>query len=73
MKADLPSVVMRMLEERAELSAKLARAITFVSSETFKHLPTDEQTVFNEQVFHMDRYLDALDHRVEMIRKRIGA
>jgi ubiquinone biosynthesis protein UbiJ len=70
--SELPSVVKRMIAELEEIEPRLDRATAFLQSETFKHLPPEEQLLFHDQVTHMRGYRDSLTTRLEMIKKRIG-
>lgn len=67
-----PGVVQRMEIELEELTDRLGRAKGFVGSETFNHLPTVEQDIFKQQVFHMEGYEKALRDRLGLICKRLG-
>lgn len=69
---DKPGVVQRMEAELEELTGRIDRASTFLSTGTFESLPGTEQVVFKEQVRFMEGYAKTLRLRLGMICERLG-
>ena len=59
----------RVVTERAELSEKINKLLTFLTTDTFKSLPEREQYLLNRQVSHMGFYLDTLDERIALFNQ----
>ena len=68
----IPSVITRMHAEALDLSGKIERAMTFLSTETYKGLPKIEKALFNKQINHMMAYRAVLLERLELVRERNG-
>lgn len=54
----------RVIAERDELSEKLDKLRTFLTSMIFTSLPRDEQRRLTRQTLIMSDYLDVLDERI---------
>lgn len=69
----VPSVVLRMQEELAELRGRLERANAFVDANTtFATLPVSERDLFHAQIQAMTEYEVALSTRLDLISKRLN-
>lgn len=54
----------RVLDERAELAAKLERLNDFIGFQRFLELDKDEQSRLRRQASAMTKYLEILDERI---------
>ena len=58
----------RVLDEREELAAKVARLMAFTGGDAFRRLPPEDGILLMHQLYAMRKYLEALDKRIERFR-----
>jgi hypothetical protein len=60
----------RVVEEKAQLDAKLAKLRSFMNGSVFPTLPGDDQDLLSEQANLMQQYSDVLNRRIERFSAR---
>lgn len=56
--------------ERDELSIKLNRLNEFMADEKFLELDSENQTLLMDQQYHMTKYLEILDKRIDHVTSK---
>lgn len=68
-----PPYQQRVIDEAAELEAKLARLAAFMGTPVYNALPADERSRLNRQQSAMTDYLAVLNERIDAFTPRSSA
>ena len=58
----------RLIQERNDLYEKLTKLVLFKETPIFKNLPDDDKLLLARQQAAMNKYLEALDDRINRLK-----